>query len=321
MPPALCGELLEQTYGALQGWTPSKKQLQRMCVGLLVVKMRVARTAKTAAGPCRAFTASPAARHVLSTSRSEAPLAPLPQLKEQWCHARPSQPPGRLGHKQHRAPSARLLRPRSQADNNQGVVLGVSWPPKQAVVKKPGADTKPDKVAGRAAALRGAHGRRLHLHHHEVVKPPRLDPDTVWRVREELLAAADSQANAGGASYKGPALVVWVPGSSKGASSDSLNTIASDTNNAEHQSKPSAVALITSNATKSRMLVETDDGDGDTVENVPPAAPSRRAGPSALGFARSGLTWLTGHALAAMDFICDGRFGIQSEKTHLSVAD
>merc|ERR1719335_2173481 len=55
LPRALCGALLEQTYGALKGWAPTYRQLNAMCKGLMVSQMRMVRSKATAAAPCRSF--------------------------------------------------------------------------------------------------------------------------------------------------------------------------------------------------------------------------------------------------------------------------
>merc|ERR1719377_322590 len=92
LPAALCSQLLDQTYGALQGWTPSEGQLRAMCRGLMVHKMKVVRSAASAAHPCRAFASTVSAEAAAAHSRGSR-LPSLSVLKGKWCSARPAPPP------------------------------------------------------------------------------------------------------------------------------------------------------------------------------------------------------------------------------------
>eukprot|EP00746_Dinoflagellata_sp_MGD_P009721 gnl/MRDRNA2_/MRDRNA2_119866_c0_seq1.p1 gnl/MRDRNA2_/MRDRNA2_119866_c0~~gnl/MRDRNA2_/MRDRNA2_119866_c0_seq1.p1 ORF type:complete len:286 (+),score=52.96 gnl/MRDRNA2_/MRDRNA2_119866_c0_seq1:86-943(+) len=85
IPPAFCSQLLEETYGALRGWTPSEPQLLKLCSGLMVKKLRMARTTTAAHGPCKAFATGISARR----SETQGPLPPLATLKVDWCGAYP----------------------------------------------------------------------------------------------------------------------------------------------------------------------------------------------------------------------------------------
>merc|ERR1740138_820715 len=81
LPPALCSQLLDNTYGALQGWTPTEGQLRAMCKGLMVHKMKVVRNSASASHPCRAFASSVSAEAVAAHSRGTR-LPSLPALKD-----------------------------------------------------------------------------------------------------------------------------------------------------------------------------------------------------------------------------------------------
>merc|ERR1719335_1798265 len=89
LPPAFCSQLLEETYGALRGWTPSEPQLLKLCSGLMVRKLRMARTPAAAHEPCKAFAMGISARR----AEAQGPLPPLAMLKVDWCGAAPASKP------------------------------------------------------------------------------------------------------------------------------------------------------------------------------------------------------------------------------------
>eukprot|EP00927_Polykrikos_kofoidii_P027592 TRINITY_DN24216_c0_g1_i2.p1 TRINITY_DN24216_c0_g1~~TRINITY_DN24216_c0_g1_i2.p1 ORF type:complete len:334 (-),score=37.92 TRINITY_DN24216_c0_g1_i2:223-1143(-) len=80
LPPAFCETLLEQTYGALRGWSPNEIQLRQMCVGLMVGSLRLVRNPSNAHEPCRAF-----ASKVAWSRAGGQPVPSFIALKAQVC--------------------------------------------------------------------------------------------------------------------------------------------------------------------------------------------------------------------------------------------
>eukprot|EP00428_Durinskia_dybowskii_P005302 CAMPEP_0170286310 /NCGR_PEP_ID=MMETSP0116_2-20130129/43209_1 /TAXON_ID=400756 /ORGANISM="Durinskia baltica, Strain CSIRO CS-38" /LENGTH=253 /DNA_ID=CAMNT_0010537721 /DNA_START=8 /DNA_END=766 /DNA_ORIENTATION=+ len=88
LQPALCESLLDETYGALRGWSPSQDQLRRLCVGLLPGASIAAGIGAVAA----AHTSDLCSTFALQTTRASKngllathSVPSLAQLKEQVC--------------------------------------------------------------------------------------------------------------------------------------------------------------------------------------------------------------------------------------------
>ncbi|CAL1171327.1 unnamed protein product [Cladocopium goreaui] len=75
-----CARLLEETYGALQGWEPRVGLFQHVCLGM-AKKLELGEMNQTCAGFA---TAALQARH--------RGLPPLPELEDLWCRAPPPAP-------------------------------------------------------------------------------------------------------------------------------------------------------------------------------------------------------------------------------------
>jgi len=112
LPSTVCGGLVDETYGALRGWSPTAPQLQHMCVGLMAGSLKVVRRKATAEEPCRAFA------HELAQVRA-AGLPELPALKAQLCGLFEPRPPRRQQDRRtrrlHSLSAVAVLRAREEA--------------------------------------------------------------------------------------------------------------------------------------------------------------------------------------------------------------
>lgn len=184
LPPAFCTQLLEETYGALRGWTPTQPQLVNLCSGLMVRKLRMARTPAAAHGPCKAF----ATGIVKKRNDVQGPLPPLSLLKVEWCGAHPQVAPQTLPQESHR----RILMPPSAAKQ----------PQKQAFVNLDeedalGASGKPASSPAAPLKVHVVHhgAQERHHHHHQPRDWESLtDRDALMRARDAILSGADDSA-------------------------------------------------------------------------------------------------------------------------------
>lgn len=182
LPPAFCSQLLEETYGALRGWTPSEPQLLKLCSGLVVKKLRMARTSEAAHAPCQAFATGISARR----AETQGPLPPLATLKVDWCGAHPKM-----------AASLPEQPPRQ--------ILSAPPPPQkpqhqQAFVNLDDQD-RPKAIANSATAKHPASPlhvmvqKKGHHHHHRPHDWESLtDREALLRARDAILSGADDSA-------------------------------------------------------------------------------------------------------------------------------
>lgn len=183
LPPAFCGQLLEETYGALRGWTPSQPQLLKLCSGLMVRKLRMARTPAAAHEPCKAFAMGISARR----AEARGPLPPLAKLKVDWCDAPPASELPRAVQEPRRILLAPPPTPR--------------LPHKQAFVNLDdediarGASHSPPKAAAAPLHVMVQNGAKEHHHHHRPRDWEALtDRDALLRARDALLNGGDDSA-------------------------------------------------------------------------------------------------------------------------------
>lgn len=200
LPPAFCSQLLEETYGALRGWTPTEPQLLKLCSGLMVNKLRMAHTPAAAHGPCSAFATGISARR----AETQGPLPPLAMLKVDWCGVHPAHPivarqsPVQEPRRILLAPPAAAKQPRNQPFVN----LDAQDAPRK--VSNANDPTKPPPAPLHVKVHHGAH-------HHHARKPSDweslTDQDALLRARDAILNGADDSAvmaAAGTASSKSP---------------------------------------------------------------------------------------------------------------------
>lgn len=185
LPQSLCGAVLEETYGALQGWAPSEPQLARMCVGALVHTLQAARNQASAAEPCSVFAASVAAGRPAAIAKGGGRLPPLAQLKVEWCSPK------------RRATPPRATPPLVAESGVAGVVLAPRSASATAAAR--------GRLRGLVRRDAGAHAfvavraqihhderkaaQRRQSRHHRV--PPRLDAAAALQLREEVLTEPD----------------------------------------------------------------------------------------------------------------------------------
>lgn len=287
LPPALCSQLLDQTYGAIQGWTPSEGQLRAMCKGLMVHKMKAVRTAAAAAGPCHAF-ASTIAAEAAAASQSRTHLPSLPLLKEKWCA-------------QTFLPSASLPAPASsqQAASPNNNVHPEDADPDSWWPAPPPAQDAAQSPTSHTASL-AAVGAEAHAHHHhrrhKAVKHEPLDPAAMLKLREDLLAGREESVSTATASADssagGPASPV--------APAAALQAVQ-------------VKAAVSKSATQNPPKTASPEGKAAPGSDYrhPIALLQRVASHTA--------SWLGSSFAGALDFVCDGRCGGHQRRTALII--
>eukprot|EP00931_Biecheleriopsis_adriatica_P083345 TRINITY_DN56922_c0_g1_i1.p1 TRINITY_DN56922_c0_g1~~TRINITY_DN56922_c0_g1_i1.p1 ORF type:complete len:285 (-),score=49.02 TRINITY_DN56922_c0_g1_i1:29-883(-) len=93
---ASCSALLNETYGALQGWAPSEGPFRHMCVSMMVMKLHLAKNAAAAKAVCAAFATTAVAAKRKYAELPGGQLPALSELKAQWCSPAPAEPPSAL---------------------------------------------------------------------------------------------------------------------------------------------------------------------------------------------------------------------------------
>jgi hypothetical protein len=280
LPPAFCSELLEETYGALRGWTPTKPQLINLCSGLMVKKLRMARTPAAAHGPCAIF----ASGIISKRADTQGPLPPLATLKVDWCGAQsmvaPQLPP--------QEPRRQILTPPQPAKQ----------PHKQAFVNLDNQDPPkgPSSSAGDESKSPAAplhvhvvhHGSQEH-HHHNDHKPrdweSLTDRDALLRARDAILSGADDSA------------VLAAAAASDDGSSVTPSTSAEGS---AGQGQKHTTALVGHHQAKSK-------------------GHSQGFMAASLGYISEGAAWAKQEMLDTVDFVCDGHCGIKRKPMQFEV--
>jgi hypothetical protein len=301
LPPTLCGAILDQTYGALQGWTPSERQLRAMCKGLLVQNLKVVRNAASASAPCHSFAAM-AAAEVMAYRNSGSGLPPLPLLKEHWCQL----------HRQSQAPIIEKAPLPPTADNSPASLsddsIDETWPsaPADQVLSVEKQLQNEEEVPRRtmltsvAASVVNAH----HHHRHKVLRQVPLDPAMMLKLREDLLAGRGDIPSVDGSVTQGGT-------SPSGAKLQTLQI--------------SSVVSVP----QATLVKEASTSGGDAAAHpgapVPSPVPAGTANHlSMAGFLSSSFAWLRGSAARTLDFICDGRcgeLGVQPRKAQALIVN
>jgi len=173
LPAGLCGEILDQTYGALQGWTPSERQLLAMCEGLLVHSLKVARSRATASGPCRSF-AHKVSAEAAAVHRSGSSIPPLPQLKEMLCG----------GHQQ-------MQQPRPDKVAGEPAFISNFGGEEQARASISSMPEEHPRTTLLTAVGTGVAHESHHHRRHKVLRPVHVDASTMLKLREDLLAGRE----------------------------------------------------------------------------------------------------------------------------------
>jgi len=289
LPPALCSQLLDNTYGALQGWTPTEGQLRAMCKGLMVHKMKVVRTASSASGPCQAFSSS-IASEVSAAHSSHTRLPSLSHLKEKWCPRSLSPPSSQAGSAVHDTP---VTPSPEDADPD-------SWWPAAPSSKDVAQPVVRHHTATLTAVAAGVGHSGHHHRRHKVLQHAPLDAATMLKLRQDLLAGRDeaiptvhSENLRGGVDSQSP----------PGGSVEALQVKAAVTKSASDEAEPAEV-----NATK-------DKG------GHPPLGKTSLQHPLVLlqGLASNTVSWFGTNLASALDFVCDGRCQSHKRRTVMIV--
>jgi len=263
LPPAFCSQLLEETYGALRGWTPSEPQLLKLCSGLMVKKLRMARTTTAAHEPCKAFATGISARR----SETQGPLPPLASLKVDWCGAHPKMP----------APVPE--------QEPRRVLLPPPPPPKeqhtQAFVNLDDQDKPKESFNGATVKHAPAplhvmvQHKKKHHHHRPHDWESLTDREALLRARDAILSGGDDSA----------VLAAANSASSGAAAGDKVGA-----------GQARAAALVSAPRAKNQGFLATS-----------------------MGYISQGASWAKDELISTLDFVCDGKCGIQRKPESFEV--
>lgn len=268
--------------------------------------MKVVRTRATASAPCRSFAAA-AASEAAAARKRHARLPPLPLLKERWCsHSsarRPRPPPPRP-----QLPAVPV--PASTVLDSEGEEFVAPQTPE--ISGRDGVVDAPPSAHAHDAALTSVGAAIGHVaHHHQrhkILRPPPLSASMMLKLREDLLAGRDASPTSvveTGEVTAGPA----PPPPQLRARVENLQV-------ASAVKKPAGAAAL---AKSQRTEDEDEDVDEASapatrpaVATAPTSVPERggRLG-GVLSLASHGFSWVRSRLVGALDFVCDGRCGVQ----------
>lgn len=291
LPPALCGQILAQTYGALRGWAPRDAQLQDMCVGLLAGPMQVVRGREAAHSPCQAFVA----QRPVASAASES----WPKLLQQWC-----QSAGDVDEQRSVEDQAALAQQRQVTAVVDDVRLPLRRP-----ASKPQGPTPPRRVASKAKVLhqhRTSHGVASlvgqHQHH--------VDAAAMLKAREALLG--DGEAASSPPAQPTPAHPEPAVGRAGGLSllaAGDANEGTDDTDEVDYQAAaPEGNAQGRTSASLPKSTSARSPQTRGGAASAPGTSPL--AG-NFLELARRGAGWLRDASWNALNFACD--YGLEEQ--------